>query len=71
MGCFLVYGASWIMSNEDFLNGISAIDYAKLSVNYGSTGNDRIFYPGEENYVAYENQYQISENNETHKVCLV
>lgn len=52
------------MSNEDFFKGISAVDYAKFSVNYGSTGNDRIFYPGGgRNYVAYENQYQISENN--------
>ena len=63
-GAFWSAGASWIMSNEDFMSGISAIDYAKFSVNYGSTGNDRIFYPGGgRNYVAYENQYQISENN--------
>ena len=63
-GVFWSAGASWIMSNEDFFKGISAVDYAKFSVNYGSTGNDRIFYPGGgRNYVAYENQYQISENN--------
>ena len=34
-GAFWSAGASWIMSNENFLSGVSAIDYANISVNYG------------------------------------
>ncbi|TYA69788.1 SusC/RagA family TonB-linked outer membrane protein [Seonamhaeicola marinus] len=64
-GAFWSAGASWILSNEDFMSNIDAINYAKLAVNYGTTGNDRIFYEGTttRNLVAYENQYQIGENN--------
>ena len=63
-GAFWSAGASWIMSNEDFLKDSEVINYAKLSVNYGTTGNDRIFYQtGGRNLVAYENQYVIDENN--------
>jgi TonB-linked SusC/RagA family outer membrane protein len=63
-GVFWSAGGSWIMSNEEFMKNLSAIDYAKFSVNYGTSGNDRIFYAsGGRNYVAYENQYEITENN--------
>jgi TonB-linked SusC/RagA family outer membrane protein len=64
-GAFWSAGASWIMSNENFMKDSNVIDYAKLAVNYGTTGNDRIFYPGSgaRNYVAYENQYAIDEND--------
>lgn len=64
-GTFWSAGASWIISNEDFLSSSSVIDYAKLAINYGTTGNDRIFYAGtgSRNLVAYENQYIIDENN--------
>ncbi len=64
-GVFWSAGASWIMSNEAFLNDSKVINYAKLAVNYGTTGNDRIFYEAtsRRNLVAYENQYEIDENN--------
>jgi len=63
-GAFWSAGGSWIMSNEDFMKNSSVIDYAKFSINYGTSGNDRINYAsGGRNYVAYENQYSISENN--------
>jgi len=63
-GAFWSAGGSWIMSNEDFMKSSSVIDYAKFSINYGTSGNDRINYAtGGRNYVAYENQYSISENN--------
>ena len=64
-GTFWSAGASWTISNEEFMKNFKAIDYAKLTVNYGTTGNDRIFYEGTStrNLVAYENQYQIDENN--------
>jgi len=35
-------GLAWIASNEDFLNNSSWIDFLKLKVSYGSTGNSRI-----------------------------
>lgn len=63
-GAFWSAGASWIMSNEDFMKDSEIINYAKLAVNYGTVGNDRLFYQtGGRNLVAYENQYVIGENN--------
>ena len=64
-GTFWSVGASWVMSNEDFMKDIDIIDYAKLAVNYGTTGNDRIFYEDFDirNFVAYENQYEIGEDD--------
>jgi len=64
-GIFWSAGASWVMTNEEFLKDLSFINYAKLAANYGTSGNDRIFYPGTgtRNLVAYENQYVIDENN--------
>ena len=64
-GLFWSAGASWIMSNEAFLKDSKTIDYAKFAINYGTTGNDRIFYSetNQRNLVAYENQYEIGENN--------
>jgi TonB-linked SusC/RagA family outer membrane protein len=64
-GAFWSAGASWILSNEDFMKNSKIINYAKLAINYGTTGNDRIFYEGTStrNLVAHENQYAIGENN--------
>ena len=64
-GLFWSAGASWIVSNEEFLSDLDFINFAKLAASYGTAGNDRIFYPGTgtRNFVAYENQYVIDENN--------
>ena len=64
-GAFWSAGASWIISNENFMKDSEIINFAKLAINYGTTGNDRIFYEGTgtRNLVAYENQYAIDENN--------
>jgi len=35
-------GASWIISNEDFLNNNSWINFLKIKTSYGTTGNSRI-----------------------------
>ena len=35
-------GLAWILSNEDFLNTSSWIDFLKFKISYGSTGNSRI-----------------------------
>ncbi|WP_298767563.1 SusC/RagA family TonB-linked outer membrane protein [uncultured Polaribacter sp.] len=65
-GAFWSAGASWVISNEEFMKDFSdTIGYAKLAANYGTTGNDRILYPGGgRNLVAFENQYEVDENNE-------
>ncbi|MBK3518280.1 SusC/RagA family TonB-linked outer membrane protein [Carboxylicivirga marina] len=38
-GFFPALGASWIVSNEDFLNSNKLVDYLKLRSSYGITGN--------------------------------
>lgn len=35
-------GAAWLVSNEEFLNNSTWIDFLKLKLSYGSTGNSRI-----------------------------
>jgi TonB-linked SusC/RagA family outer membrane protein len=65
-GTFWSAGASWILSNENFLKNSKVINYAKFKVNYGTTGNDRLLYDdgsGTRNLVAYESQYSIGESN--------
>ncbi len=39
-GTFWSLGASWRMSNENFLKEISWIDNLKLKASYGAVGND-------------------------------
>lgn len=65
-GLFWSAGASWVMSNERFLRDSKTINFSKLSLNYGTTGNDRLFYPNSStrNFVAYEIQNEIGESNE-------
>ena len=41
-GTFWAAKVGWILSQEDFLSGINAIDFLRLSIGYGTTGNDRI-----------------------------
>jgi TonB-dependent starch-binding outer membrane protein SusC len=38
-GIFPMFGASWILSNEDFLKGVSAVKDLKLRASWGITGN--------------------------------
>lgn len=40
-GDFFSVGGSWILSNEDFINNISQIDFLKLRASYGEVGNNR------------------------------
>ncbi|HEY5688669.1 MAG TPA: SusC/RagA family TonB-linked outer membrane protein [Yeosuana sp.] len=35
-------GASWNISNEDFLNSSNTVDFLRLRISYGTTGNSRI-----------------------------
>ncbi len=41
-GFFPAVSASWLISNERFLNGVNAINLLKLRGSYGEVGNDRI-----------------------------
>jgi TonB-dependent starch-binding outer membrane protein SusC len=41
-GVFYAISGGWIISEEDFLKGIDAIDFLKLRASYGETGNDKI-----------------------------
>ncbi len=41
-GTFWAVKGGWILSQEDFLSDIKAIDFLRLSIGYGTTGNDRI-----------------------------
>jgi len=48
-GIFPSLSLGWVISEEDFLQDNSIIDFAKLRVSYGQTGNDKI---GDFRYVA-------------------
>ncbi|MBP8789950.1 MAG: SusC/RagA family TonB-linked outer membrane protein [Breznakibacter sp.] len=39
---FMSAGASWVLSEENFLSGIEWIDLLKLKLSYGNTGNSRV-----------------------------
>ncbi|MFB9109696.1 SusC/RagA family TonB-linked outer membrane protein [Flavobacterium gyeonganense] len=55
-------GLAWIASNEDFLKSSSWIDFLKLKVSYGSTGNSRIgSYRSKGLYNILENGYNGGE----------
>lgn len=41
-GVFWAVSGGWIMSEEEFMQGIGFLDYLKLSASYGVSGNDRI-----------------------------
>ncbi|MEQ9286773.1 MAG: TonB-dependent receptor [Cyclobacteriaceae bacterium] len=41
-GVFASGSLGWVMTEEDFMSNVDAIDFAKLRVSYGTTGNDKI-----------------------------
>lgn len=54
-------GAGWIISNENFLNSNSWIDFLKLKASYGTTGNSKIgSYRSAGLYNIGQNQYNGS-----------
>lgn len=40
-GLFPAVGLAWVMSDEDWMQGLTAIDYLKLRTSYGMNGNDK------------------------------
>lgn len=59
-GNFGSVGGAWLISKEDFLSGVSAIDLLKLKASYGLQGNDNLG-----SYFPYADQYTHSYNEET------
>jgi TonB-linked SusC/RagA family outer membrane protein len=54
-GFFPSLGAAWLLSSEDFMANVNALEMLKLRASYGLTGNDDIG-----NYTA--RQYYVSQN---------
>jgi len=53
-GWFPGISGAWIVSKEDFLSGVDAVDFLKVRAGYGKTGNDNI-----ENFL-YQDTYKLS-----------
>src|SRR5690606_34815212 len=57
-GYFPAISAGWVISSEEFLKPISAVDFLKLRVSYGQLGSDRI-----NSRFGYYNRYNLVANN--------
>lgn len=63
-GNFFSAGASWRISNEDFMKDISWVNNLSLRGSYGTTGNDKLITrnadgsPGDEIFYAYQGVYE-------------
>ncbi|WP_242091679.1 SusC/RagA family TonB-linked outer membrane protein [Aestuariivivens sediminicola] len=67
-GDFYGAGVAWRISEESFLSDSSWLSELKLKTSIGQQGNDRILYSdatttADRNYIAYEDQYIVSNNN--------
>ena len=68
-GSFWSLGAAWRLDRESFLRDLSGVDYLKLRVSYGSTGNDNILrgtsLPNtySSNYYPWQSLYDLGQNN--------
>ena len=66
-GTFWSVGASWLLSEEKFLEKAKFIDLIKLKLSYGVQGNDELYLPGSysRSYVPYMTLYSVSTNGNT------
>ena len=65
-GSFWSVGASWRLSNEEFLKPYNTwLDNLKLKVSYGAVGNDNLYSGSNPIYYAYQGLYQTGMNNYT------
>ena len=64
-GNFGSVGGAWLMSKEDFMEGLDWIDILKLKASWGIQGNDAILSGGYRQYYAYTDQYRVSYSEET------
>lgn len=51
-------GAGWVISKENFLSNVKAIDFLKLRASYGEVGNDAL-----DANIAYKNLFTLGINN--------
>lgn len=66
-GNFGSIGAAWLISSEDFMEGLWWVDMLKLKTSYGIQGNDNL-YPSANyarKYYPYSDNYTHSYNEET------
>lgn len=73
-GNFGSVGAAWLLSKENFMQGISWVDMLKFKISWGKQGNDHLLrvYNGKpmENYYAYKDQYTPSYSNGNYSLVL-
>ena len=62
-GKFWSVGASWRISNEDFMKEYTWIDNLKLKASYGAVGNDNLMNGDDPNYYAYQGLYKTGNND--------
>ena len=63
-GNFLSFGASWRISEENFMKDIKWIDNLKVRASYGETGNDAILdSDGDTDYYPYQTLYGLGYKN--------
>jgi len=58
-GDFWSFGASWRISEEEFMKDVTWLNSLKLRASYGETGNDDIYIGGYRNYYPYQSLYQL------------
>ena len=64
-GNFWSFGASWRISQEDFMENLTWVDNLKLRASYGETGNDAIYYTDDDthqDYYPYQTLYNLGIN---------
>ncbi|MBK3517383.1 SusC/RagA family TonB-linked outer membrane protein [Carboxylicivirga marina] len=64
-GNFWSVGASWRVSEESFMDGVSWVDNLKLKASYGLQGNDNISTSTSNNYYAWQSLYNLDVPNAT------
>jgi TonB-linked SusC/RagA family outer membrane protein len=57
-GYFPAVSAGWLVTSENFMKSISAVDYLKIKASYGKLGSDRI-----PSRFGYYNRYDLVPNN--------
>lgn len=63
-GGFWSFGASWRLSEEQFMKDIKWIDNLKVRISYGETGNDATLdAEGDDDYYPYQSLYKLGYKN--------
>jgi TonB-linked SusC/RagA family outer membrane protein len=62
-GTYYSLGASWLISGEEFMKGITAINYLKLRGSYGETGNDALLNGATPVYFPYLAEFSTGWND--------